>query len=101
MSGHLLRRMVRRTDRQGIKPADNYVYLIDGGWAVKIGVAKDPAKRLRLLQTGSAEQLQLVAAIPGTAELERELHELFSGDRVRGEWFVPSFELLSFFEERM
>lgn len=101
MSRHRLLKMIRRTESEGVKAADEYVYLIDSGHTVKIGYARNPRKRLALLQTGNDEPLRLVAAIPGTKRLERELHELFAGDRVRGEWFFPTFELLEFFEERM
>lgn len=89
----------------GVKPATSrekqgWVYLItDGGWAVKIGHARNPEKRLALLQTGTPEQLRILAVIDGPPRLERELHELFAGDRIRGEWFHKTRELVGYFED--
>lgn len=57
---------------------------------IKIGFAKDPWKRLCMLRTGSPTQLDLVAMTEGGRPEERELHERFAQDRVRGEWFAPS-----------
>lgn len=55
--------------------------------AVKVGVTNDVKKRLRYLQTGSAQRLELVGVLPGGDEVERDLHERFSDKRTRGEWF--------------
>jgi hypothetical protein len=90
----------RRTETcEVVRSKQGWIYLISDGRAYKIGYARDPEKRLRLLQTGSSESLQIIAVINGPSSLERELHELFAGDRFRGEWFNSSRELLGFFEE--
>jgi hypothetical protein len=101
VSALALRTMAHQTATEGLKDADGYVYLIDAGMDVKIGYARNPFKRLALLQTGNSEPLRLAAAFPGTKQTERELHELFAGDRIRGEWFYPSYELVAYFQERM
>lgn len=71
------------------------VYFIRSGkrGAIKIGWAKDVSKRLRILQTGSAEELSLIGAIPGGKRLERQIHERFAADRLTGEWFKPTAEV--------
>lgn len=75
-----------------------YVYFIQRGNSgpVKVGVAKDPKHRLKQLQTGNAEELKLLGTIPGGTELEQILHERFSRDRMKGEWFHPNADILNF-----
>lgn len=72
---------------------------------VKVGVAADPHKRLRELQTGNPRQLILRAVIPGFSHLdaalaaERELHSKYEHYRLRGEWFVDADgEIFDFFK---
>lgn len=60
---------------------------------VKIGVALDPAERLRDLQTAAHEPLELLATIEGGRELEQRLHRTFAASRSSGEWFHPTAEL--------
>lgn len=54
---------------------------------VKIGWAKDPADRLKTLQTGSPSDFELMATREGGAKEEAVLHRRFAGSNVRGEWF--------------
>jgi hypothetical protein len=72
-----------------------YVYFIqaDIGGPVKIGWAKDPAKRCRDLQTGSPHRLVVRAFIPGTIGDEARLHRQFRSSRLEGEWFTPTAEM--------
>lgn len=76
---------------------DRLVYFIAASarGLIKIGSAVDPAARLRTLSTGSPDRLHLLATIPGGEKRERELHARFAADRVRGEWFRPSANLLA------
>ena len=89
----------------GIEPAQGsprhhgWVYLIGGGWAAKVGHARNPRKRLALLQTGSPEPLKLLAVIDAPRHVEREIHELFAADRLHGEWFKRSADLLGYFTD--
>jgi len=62
----------------------------------KIGFSDTPRKRLKELQTGSADRLVLIKAIEGDKNREGELHEQFAHDRLDGEWFSPSEEIMSF-----
>ncbi len=73
----------------------SFVYFIQGEitGCVKIGVARDPALRLKTLQTGCAERLFLIRSLPGDRRLERWLHKRFAALRVRGEWFRFSSEM--------
>jgi hypothetical protein len=57
---------------------------------VKIGWAKDPARRLRTLQTGHPDELRLLAVIPATYHLEHDLHRQLRSYGVGGEWFHRS-----------
>ncbi len=63
---------------------------------IKIGSSTDVVHRLRVMQTGSAETLTLIATKRGNADLEKLLHRHFKKERVRGEWFTPSERLLSY-----
>ena len=66
---------------------------------VKIGVAKNPAARIKELQTGNPIVLKLWLAFPGGVEEERLLHWWMSGQRVNGEWFLLSDEFKNFIGE--
>lgn len=72
----------------------HFVYFIfnEDSNAMKIGRAKNVAKRLRTLQTSSPAELELLKAIPvegraAAQSLELELHEQFNAFRLNGEWF--------------
>ena len=76
----------------------SYVYFIkpvgmDG--PIKIGVSTNPASRLDMLATWSPVPLELVAVIPGDAELERNIHECFADYHSHREWFAAGPRLAS------
>jgi hypothetical protein len=54
---------------------------------IKIGIAKDPVKRLAALQTGNHESLELLGFGPGDAATEARLHAELAHYREIGEWF--------------
>jgi hypothetical protein len=56
---------------------------------VKIGISKDPQRRLDTLQTGSPHELELIytARVAAESECEDYLHEMWSSRRLNGEWF--------------
>ena len=73
-----------------------YVYLIQSGKSnnspVKIGVAKEPEKRILELQIGNAYLLTLIGKIPAKSRkhaeyIESRLHRYFAKYHIRGEWF--------------
>lgn len=62
---------------------------------IKIGyTGGDPAQRLRSLQTGHADRLELLGSIRGDKHLERTLHRKLNKHRVTGEWFRPDDEVM-------
>lgn len=63
------------------------VYFISNGAYVKIGVARNPKKRLKALQTGNPHKLELMRVIKGGYAEEAALHGHFAHLRVEGEWF--------------
>lgn len=64
-----------------------FVYAIQSGDSVKIGWAKDPARRLSELNVGSPEKHILLGAARGTKSHEAEMHALCKDEHLRGEWF--------------
>lgn len=67
---------------------------------VKIGKSDNPEKRLQSLQTGNPAKLVLYKTIPNVAdEYETYVQGLFEKDRVEGEWFKLTDELLKFMFE--
>ncbi|MFD7098315.1 GIY-YIG nuclease family protein [Streptomyces xanthophaeus] len=68
---------------------DSYVYVIGsaGSTRVKIGTSVSPDKRLKELQTGNPNRLEVLWQTPGGRELEARLHQAFAAYRAAGEWF--------------
>ena len=69
-----------------------FLYCIaDNNGSVKFGFSKDPNRRVRSLQTGSADELVLLETISvpedSVRQYERLLHSEFAHLRSRGEWF--------------
>lgn len=66
------------------------VYLIRGNdGRYKIGIAKNPKHRIRQLQTGNSDQLELIETYQSdnASKIESALHNRFSHVRNVGEWF--------------
>lgn len=65
------------------------VYFVQAGadGPIKIGFATDVRRRLTNMQTASAAELRLLAAIEGDQDHEAALHARLAPLRVRGEWF--------------
>lgn len=71
------------------------VYLLQSeNGLYKIGVSKNPTKRVRQLQTGNGEKIRLVHTYSTNIPflLEKTLKNLFDVDHVNGEWFKLSLE---------
>lgn len=66
-----------------------YLYVITDGEDFKIGVAKDPEKRIRQLQTGNKKKLEfaLLEQKNNAHKVEHYLHGQFGKYRIKGEWF--------------
>jgi len=61
----------------------------NGGFPIKIGVARDVRRRRKNLQTGNPSLLKIMGWIKSENDfnLENSLHKLFSYRHHRGEWF--------------
>lgn len=66
------------------------IYFVSKSGFVKIGYSSNPYKRLKQLQTGSPERLELMFTIPGDRKLEKRLHKLLWRNREANEWFFLS-----------
>jgi len=76
----------------------SYVYLIGYDTTVKIGKSNDVNARLSNLQTANPVELHIIGVMgckseTDALELESFLHEKYSKDNLRGEWFyLPESE---------
>lgn len=79
---------------------DGFVYFAKevGKDVVKIGFSKDPASRLKTLQTAHAGELKILHSFPGTISDERRIHEQFRDHRLSGEWFALTTDIQEFIE---
>lgn len=69
------------------------VYIIASGDNLKIGVARDPAKRMKTLKTGMPNGATLLASrefrsAKSAYNVESRLHRYFHKYRKAGEWFA-------------
>jgi hypothetical protein len=74
-----------------MRQAQGFVYFLQPAGKpsapVKVGFSeRSIVTRLRNLQTASPEPLAFLAAIPGTRDTERALHQRFAASRICGEW---------------
>jgi transposase-like protein len=78
-----------------------FIYAISNGETIKIGwSARHPGGargRLAELQIASHIELKLLGVIEGTRSEEQFLHARFSEERVRGEWFKATPQILQHF----
>jgi hypothetical protein len=77
----------------------SFIYFIQTTAYIKIGLAKDPIKRLASFQIASPKKLHLVGLIEGRSWTEAKLHRQFADIRVRGEWFRATPELRQWIDE--
>lgn len=78
-----------------------YFILNEDSNAIKIGRAKDLAKRMNVLQTSSPAKLRLIKSVQVAGgkeahELEQSLHKKFNEIRLAGEWFKAEASLLEY-----
>lgn len=66
----------------------------------KIGISKNPKKRLKQLQTGSSSDLQLIDTYKTSrySIIEKSLHRIYSHGLKRGEWFDLNIEEVNNFK---
>lgn len=75
----------------------SYIYIIGGDAPpFKVGISKDPERRLRALQTGHPHKLKIHTVKPTSADktklLESVIHHHLRLHRTHGEWFDLSLE---------
>ena len=82
-------------NRIGMRGSFVYFLLCDSE-AVKIGFAKNIANRIRDIQCGNHRPVILVGFywVADPKAEEAGLHERFEDERIRGEWFALSVELV-------
>lgn len=74
------------------------LYFIQSGTGgpVKIGYTKQLATRLKAIHKLNGGSVRFLGALVGTREDEKRFHEKYAGDRLHGEWFRLSPEILLF-----
>lgn len=77
----------------GVGPGCTYIIAAESSGLVKIGRTFDIGARLKALQTGSAEVLNIRRVLP--FDCERAMHTRFSHLRRHGEWFSFDPEMLT------
>lgn len=78
------------------------LYLISDGDSTKIGISKNPRKRLAQLQTGHPKKLSLIQEYDVPHYYEKRLHKQLWMFRLRGngEWFrLSPSSCLTFIED--
>src|SRR5690606_28849223 len=73
--------------RAGRRQSWIYVIGCDEVRLVKIGISSDVPGRLAGLQVGSPVELRILWTMPGSIDMEQDLHEYFRAYRRHGEWF--------------
>lgn len=77
------------------------VYIMNAAGAYKVGVSKNPTSRVRQLQTGNPDTIELVHAVTACGidayKAEACIHDFLKerGQHLRGEWFQLSISDLS------
>jgi len=84
----------------GVMPKTPVVYFIQRGESgpVKIGFSRNVYGRMQTLQTANSQPLRLVGYLYGDTELEGDIQSRFAEDRLKGEWFKPTYTMKSFLE---
>ena len=73
-----------------------HVYFVGASTGpIKIGIARDIGARLNGLQTSHPQPLGLYAYVNGGKALERQYHGRFQSDRLAGEWFQRSSDVVT------
>ena len=76
-----------------MKSNTNYIYLlktIDDCVKYKIGVSKNPKKRVKQLKTGNPNGIELLQFFESiyAYKIESKLHKEYKSNKLDGEWFV-------------
>lgn len=80
---------------------EGWVYFLRVGQRIKIGHAINVENRLKALQTGSPEKIEVVMAVLGGRRQEERYHARFNAQHERGEWFRYEGALKEFLLESL
>ncbi len=75
------------------------VYFIRLNDFIKIGFTRNVTQRFQAIEAAVPYDVTLLHEMPGSFDLELDLHRKFKHLRVRGEWFRADLELVNFIEE--
>lgn len=71
-----------------------------GTGPIKIGISKNPERRIATIQGLCAEPVEILLLLPvNSRQKEQEIHEKFKHLRLKGEWFEPAPDLLDWIRE--
>jgi hypothetical protein len=77
-----------------------YVYFIQTGDAIKVGIASDLTKRMVSVQVGNPHKIKVLHSINTSEEearkIESQIHELFKRTHLNGEWFHANQFMIDF-----
>src|SRR5690606_11911152 len=78
-----------------------FLYLIQNSVTnnFKIGVSKNPKKRLNQLNIASDNKLTLLYSIENKSHLENETHSIFSHLKINNEWFKYDYSIIEYFQK--
>ena len=81
-----------------------YVYFVQAGDAIKVGIATNVDQRIVSLQVGNPHQVELIHKIATSKEkdarkLESKIHTLFRKTRLNGEWFQSNRFMIEFINQ--
>lgn len=62
---------------------------------IKVGIAYDVGKRLKIAETFNHEEITKIGSFPGNSKIEKFIHTKFDKHRIRGEWFRNNNELVN------
>lgn len=86
------------------KPISGFVYFLTAeapGFPIKIGFTSKPGQmRSKGIQTGCPYRLVVLGMFPGGYRDENKLHRQFANQRLEGEWFSRSDDLMALIKER-
>jgi hypothetical protein len=74
-----------------------YIYIISDSIDIKVGISKNPTKRIKQLQTGSSKKLFIINTyqvdLSKAFTIEKKCHDKLSTSyEKRGEWFKDPVE---------
>ena len=78
---------------------DRNIYIIEFNGLFKIGVAKDPEKRLKQLSLGENAKIIHSKSVAIPFMIENMLHDIFKDKRESGEWFKLNNDDIGYIKE--